>query len=209
MGSATGDEDERPVRRVTVHAFFIDRTEVTVRAYDACVAAGACPKAEVRPNCNEGVAGREEHPINCVTWRESSDYCAFRGLRLPTEEEWEYAARGTDGRTYPWGEAAPGNQLCWDGPGSEVGAGKRRSTCVVGSHAAGRSAFDIEDMAGNVWEWTADFSSPDYAAPRAEPYRVTRGGTWFGYAPYDVRSALRFAMKPEARAHGVGFRCAR
>ena len=209
MGSDAGDDDERPQRRVTVAAFTIDRTEVTTRAYAACVAAGACASTDRKPRCNEGVAGRGEHPINCVSFAAATAYCAWRGARLPTETEWEYAARGPVGRTYPWGDARPRAQLCWDGPGNDVGAFKRQGTCPVGSYLAGRSPFGLDDMAGNVWEWTSDIYPSEEGAPADEPLRVSRGGTWFGYDPYDVRSPLRFRTRPQAQGYGIGFRCAR
>jgi formylglycine-generating enzyme required for sulfatase activity len=114
-------------------ALCMDRTEVTVSAYAACVASGKCTPAYKGGPCNAGVAGRESHPINCVYWNQADAYCKAQGLRLPTEEEWEYAATGGDGRTYPWGEAAPSNQLCWGGEGNDLGKGNRRSTCAVGS----------------------------------------------------------------------------
>jgi sulfatase modifying factor 1 len=209
MGSNDGDDDERPVHDEHVPAFSIGRTEVTAAQYRACVASGACTKTPAKPYCNESIAGHESHPINCVTFAQAAAFCAWAGARLPTEREWEYAARGADGRRYPWGDARPAAQLCWDGPGNDLGLGKRRSTCPVGSYAAGATALGVQDMAGNVWEWTADFYSDDYASRGAGPLRVTRGGTWFGYDARDVRSSLRFRVKPEAENYGIGVRCAR
>ena len=208
MGSTHGDEDETPVHRVQLDAFAIQRTEVTVSAYRACVAAGACSATGGEPYCNAGRARSEDHPINCVDWDQARAYCAWVGMRLPSEAEWEYAARGTDGRTYPWGESSPMSQLCWDGPGSELGLGRRRGTCAVGTHPAGRSAFGVDDMAGNVWEWTSGAYSPAYDQPPTQ-FRVVRGGTWFGYDRHDVRSSLRFRVDAKARDYGIGFRCAR
>jgi formylglycine-generating enzyme required for sulfatase activity len=125
MGTDGPDDsqpDEKPVHRVTLPAFQLDRTEVTVGAYAACVAAAACiPFTTVQDSvysegqnkwasqfCNWGKARREQHPINCVPWDEAKKFCVWANKRLPTEEEWEYAARGSEGRTYPWGEAFPG-----------------------------------------------------------------------------------------------------
>ena len=210
MGSDSGDEDERPVHYVNVAAFAIDRTEVTVRAYRRCMVHGACSPTASGGYCNlerPPLGSAAALPINCVDWNQAVAFCAFRNARLPTEAEWEYAARGDDGRTYPWGDAKPSGQVCWDGVGSDLGAGRRRGTCTVGSHPAGQSAFGLEDMAGNVWEWTNSFYSAGYDKPPAS-HRVVRGGTWFGYARADLRSSLRFRLPGETRDYGVGFRCA-
>ena len=217
MGSLDGDDDERPVHVVSVAAFTIGATEVTARGYGACVAAAACPPAGDGPYCTGAVPARADHPINCVAWSDAKAFCAWVGGRLPTEAQWEYAARGPSARTYPWGDAPPRAQLCWDGPGSELGLGKRRGTCPVGRYPDGRGPFGALDMAGNVWEWTADAYSEDYGAEAlsaaataiagARALRVVRGGTWFGYDADDVRAALRFRVRPEARNYGIGFRC--
>ncbi len=208
MGSTHGDDDERPVHRMDLAAFAIDRTEVTTGAYRECIAAGSCTPAGHDPYCNAARAKSDDQPINCVDWDQARTYCAWRGMRLPTEAEWEYAARGTDGRTYPWGNSRPSSQLCWDGPGSDLGRGRRRGTCAVGTHPAGRSAFGVEDMAGNVWEWTADAYSPAYDQPPTD-LRVVRGGTWFGYDRSDVRASLRFRVFSTTSDYGIGFRCVR
>ncbi|MBM4359746.1 MAG: SUMF1/EgtB/PvdO family nonheme iron enzyme, partial [Deltaproteobacteria bacterium] len=168
-------------------------------AYAACVKAGKCTPAKTGGLCNAGVAGREQHPINCVDWNQADAYCKAQGLRLPTEEEWEYAATGGDGRTYPWGNAAPSDQLCWDGKGNDQGERNRRSTCPVGSHPKGRSPFDLDDMSGNVWEWT---STQEGSA------RVSRGGGWGLVDPSHVRSANRVRLGPTDRDDNLGFRCA-
>jgi len=208
MGSNDGDDDERPVHHVELAAFAIDRTEVTVRAYSECIASHSCAGAGTDPYCNGARPKSDDQPINCVDWEQAHAYCGWRRLRLPTEAEWEYTARGSDGRTYPWGDTKPAAQLCWDGRGSDLGVGRRRGTCAVGSHPAGRSAFGADDMAGNVWEWTSDFYSPRYGDPPTES-RVVRGGTWFGYDRADFRSSLRFRVGPHAHDYGLGFRCAK
>ncbi len=211
MGSNGGDADEKPVHATTVGAFCMEQTEVTVRAYAACVSAGRCTAADTGGFCNAGATGRDEHPINCVDWDQATAYCAWKGWRLPTEEEWEYAARGTDGRTYPWGNGGPGAQLCWDGEGNSAGKGNRRSTCVVGSFKAGVSPFGLHDMAGNVWEWTSSAYANEYAKPRptgASAPRVSRGGAWNRSSPQGVRAAYRGGSEPSNRYGGLGFRCA-
>jgi formylglycine-generating enzyme required for sulfatase activity len=215
MGSpdGEGDADEHPRHQATVAAFQMDRTEVTVAAYKACVDArgAACSTPDLHKGtyCNWGRADRSGHPINCVDWNQTTAYCAWAGKRLPTETEWEYAARGTDARKYPWGSAAPSNQLCWDGDGSALGKGNRQSTCAVGSYPAGRSPFGLEDMAGNVWEWT---SSPMCPYPRkscASSSRIIRGGSWSVDVPANVRGAHRNVTEPHLGSYLLGFRCAR
>jgi len=166
---------------VNVDSFCMDRTEVTTSAYAACVASGKCTRSIYKGRCNAGVSGREDHPINCVDLNEAAAYCAAQGQRLPTAEEWEYAATGGDGRTYPWGNDEPKNQLCWDGEGNDLGKGNRRSTCAVGSYPRGDSPSGLVDLSGNVWEWT----SPLHAFSN----RIDRGGGWRDAVPSDVRSA--------------------
>ena len=206
MGSNGSESDEKPLHRVTVDRFFMDLTEVTTDAYAACVSAGQCSAADTGTNCNTGKAGRGNHPINCVDWNQSAAYCNWVGKRLPTEEEWEYAARGTEGRTYPWGEDAPAGQLCWGGNGT------RTSTCPVGSYPAGASPFGLLDMAGNVWEWTASGHSDSYSQSRQDTtasstLRVDRGGGWTNSVANQVRTAFRTKGSPTGRFDFLGFRC--
>ena len=206
MGSNDGDADEKPVHSVSVRPFCMDRTEVTVGAYRSC---GSCSAPNTTQYCNWGQSGRDNHPINCVDWNQATSYCSGVGKRLPTEEEWEYAARGTSSRNYPWGNAAPASQLCWNGEGNDLGKGNRKSTCPVGSYAAGRSPFGLEDMAGNVWEWT---SSPYCSYPGkscTSSDRVNRGGSWHYDYPAWVRASHRYYNAPSYRYIYVGFRCLR
>jgi formylglycine-generating enzyme required for sulfatase activity len=247
MGSpdGVGDASERPLHEVTLPAYCIDRTEVTVKDYATCVAAGRCSPAALTVNrsgytpdkvarysglCNR--ADRADHPINCVDWSQAAAYCTWAGKRLPTEAEWEYAARGTDGRTYAWGNAAPtAGRLNACGP--ECVAMLRRdldlpfttklaavdrweTTAPVGSFAEGASPFGALDMTGNVWEWTADWYGPYTAAPAAGPrgpragsYRVLRGGSWINVDGPSVRAARREGTGPAVRDNEIGFRCAR
>jgi formylglycine-generating enzyme required for sulfatase activity len=209
MGSNEGDRDERPIHDVTVDTFQIQRTLVSVAEYRLCEAKGACTATPEKPYCNEHLEGREAHPINCATWRQARDFCAWAMARLPTEAEWEYAARGKDGRRYPWGNERPARQLCWDGKTSDLGMMKRRSTCEVDAHPSGASPFGLFDMAGNVWQWTSDLASYDYDGRRTGPKRITRGGTWYAYDGQDVRATLRFPEREDVEDYGTGFRCAR
>lgn len=216
MGSARGDDQsERPVTRVTLRSFWMDRTEVTVLSYAACVEAGRCERVlNLGDSCNWRMRDRDSHPMNCVSWNEARRYCSWIGKRLPTEAEWEYAARGRDGREYPWGNEAPNDTLLrWSG-------GCGRTLCVdrtspVGSHPSGRSAFGLDDMSGNVYEWVNDW---DGAYPggrvtnplgvRGTEERVYRGGSWGDVANQSVRAASRGASSPGSSSAGSGFRCA-
>jgi formylglycine-generating enzyme required for sulfatase activity len=181
MGSEEGDWYEKPVHWVTLKPFWLDVTEVTVAAYKACVDAGACSKPDEGNWCNWGKSDRGNHPINCVDWEQATQFCRWANKRLPTEEEWEYGTRqgGVRGdRKYPWGNAEPSNQLCWDGKGKDAGENRRRGTCPVGSYPLGDTPTGLKDMAGNVWEWTASASCPytndGYNVSKRETARVTQ-----------------------------------
>jgi formylglycine-generating enzyme required for sulfatase activity len=208
MGSDDGDPAEQPVHEVSLAGYCMDVTEVTVAAYTECATRGACqPAPDVDWNgntrwCNGDRSDRQLHPVNCVDWSQADTYCRSVGKRLPTEEEWEHAARGDDGRKYPWGDAAPSNQLCWTGNGGA------QSTCKVGSFPRGRSPYGLLDMAGNVLEWTSSGYSIDYTGPRDDADKVDRGGFW-GHDPQAVRAAHRGHDPVANRTGAVGFRCAR
>jgi formylglycine-generating enzyme required for sulfatase activity len=199
MGSGDGNDNERPVHEVKVAGFLMDVTEVTVRDYEACIRAGRCSAPWSHESCNSNRSDRQNHPVNCVDWRQATAFCAWLGKRLPSEEEWEYAARGTDGRTHPWGAGKPGNQLCWDTEG----------TCEVGSFPSGKSPFGVLDMAGNVAEWTSGLKSENYLAQGTGDERVTRGGSWSTRNPFWIRASVRFAFHETNRLSFVGFRCVR
>jgi formylglycine-generating enzyme required for sulfatase activity len=244
-----GDQDiDKPVHKVTLSPFCIDKTEVTVAAFRTCVHAGDCapPSAtvewkDIKPEdktkwsqfCTSGRSGLDQHPINCVDWKQASAYCEWTGGRLPTEAEWEHAARGNDGRSYPWGSEPPDAKRL-NACGSEcVSMGKKRldatwtpmytgddgwpATAPVGSYPKGASPFGVLDMAGNVWEWTAD-SFADYSEEavtnpqRSRPdaaLRVVRGGGWDNVVPARVRATFRSWIVPAYRFNFLGFRCAR
>jgi formylglycine-generating enzyme required for sulfatase activity len=200
MGDGDGDAMERPPHNVSVSTFEIDATEVTAKDYRDCVAAEKCapPIFAISPRCNWSQRERVNHPINCIRWEEARDYCKFVGKRLPTEPEWEYAARSSDNRVYPWGSGAPGQRICWGG---------RDGTCEVGTYPEGKSPFGALDMAGNVSEWTAD-QACEYDGSRCQDAHVYRGGSWFSSDPRDVRATARRYRGPIPR-DDVGVRCAR
>jgi len=207
MGDTHGDglPNEKPSHQVSVQAFWIDRAEVTFAQIARIVrAAGARPKLE---RLRE-LRGRDQHPAIHVTWHDASAYCRMVGKRLPTEAEWEYAARGTDGRRYPWGET-------WDPDRARVeGSGRGQGAAPVGSHPSGASPFGVLDMAGNVWEWTSSLEKPyPYVTtdgredPSAPGPRVIRGGAW-KMKPRALRTTSRHSADPATRAPIIGFRCA-
>ena len=198
----------QPVHERTIAPFWMDQMEVTAGAYAECVAAEVCAAAlSSLPESTAGVAEKTNHPINGVDWNQATAYCAWVGKRLPTEGEWEYAAGGRQGYFYPWGDAAPGEQLCWHNTDT-------RATCPVGSYPKG--ANGLFDMAGNVWEWTSshecpyDSETPDgYQSDCATNARVFRGGSWRLIDDLVVSAANRNGDYPEDRYGYLGFRCAR
>ncbi|HSA33425.1 MAG TPA: formylglycine-generating enzyme family protein [bacterium] len=223
--------NEYPYHTVMLSAYQIGKYEVTVGEYQNCVDAGACnnngdyyhihyySNAD-DARCNFGVTGKESHPMTCVTWHGATAYCAYVGQRLPTEAEWEKAARGTDGRKYPWGneglscdyavisEASAGGDGCGSG-----------GTMPIGSRKAGISPYGAYDMIGNVWEWANDWygdtyyeTSPanDPAGPESGTSHVVRGGSWYTYRDVIyLRTSYRYFYKPHMLSDFAGFRCAK
>ncbi len=214
MGSAKGDSDELPVRNVTVPAFALSKTEVTVVQYRACVEAAACTVPATGTYCNWNKSGRDEHPINCVDWGQASAFAAWVGGRLPSEAEWEYAARsGGKAREYPWGdEQADCSRAVMNDGGLGCGT---ESTARACSRSAGNTVHGLCDMAGNVWEWVADWHGPYGEAPsdgsartESAEYRVFRGGSWF-FTDESLRAADRNRNSADFRGAFLGFRVAR
>jgi formylglycine-generating enzyme required for sulfatase activity len=188
---------EVAAQRTELGAFQIDRTEVRVSEYRHCVDEGACAAPTVARGCNWNAPGRGEHPVNCVDWEEAKTYCEWIGKRLPTEQEWEKAARGTDGRIYPWGDDGPSCDVAVMNGAPGCGGG----TAPVGSRDRGRSPYGLFDMAGNVFEWTGSLYASGGEA------RVLRGGSWKNDATA-IRSSHREGALPNLRDASVGFRCA-
>jgi formylglycine-generating enzyme len=213
--SSDCEKDESPGRMVFLDAYFIDRTEVTGEAYERCVSAHVCSAAEQGASCNAGKPGREQHPINCVRFDQADAYCRWAGKRLPSEAEWERAARGTDKRTYPWGEQPPTCAWAIVALGGK-GCGKN-STWATCSKEKGNSPAGLCDAAGNVFEWTADWyqetayqtgSQNNPPGPSAGEGRVLRGGSYSGYLKY-LRTSFRDRLSPDRFHETVGFRCAK
>lgn len=201
-------DDEKPGREVDVAAFRIDRTEVTAARYRRCVDAEACAPAPIASECTASSRDTDNHPVNCLTWEEARTFCVWADGRLPTEAEWEKAARGDDRRKFPWGNheipaAGQVANICdvscslkWRLESYDDG---HAETAPVGEFPAGASPFGVLDMGGNVWEWTAD-------AYMDTPSRVIRGGSWNNQAR-NTRTSIRTSFRPDARAATVGFRC--
>lgn len=205
IGTEPGDlPNTQPVHAVTFAEFCIDRTEVTVTSYAECVNEGGCQEPETVgfSGCNWEVAGRDNHPVTCVDHARADTYCAWAHKRLPTEKEWEYAARGSEGRLYPWGNADPDQSLL--NFGNVV-----NETTPVGSYPNGATPdTNLLDMAGNVWEWTASEWTEDYDPTTAvvPGSFIARGGSFAsGIADY-VRSSWR--DPDSAGDERFGFRCA-
>ena len=196
--------NEQPQHTVYLDAFWIDRSEVTNVQYRKCVEAGACEE----PACwDDSDYNAPDQPVVCVRWDDAQDYAAWVGGRLPTEAEWEKAARGTDGRIYPWGNSSPD---C-DRANYYGCVGK---PLPGGSHSDGASPYGALDMVGNVWEWVADWYADDYDSrspaqnsqgPESGNLRVLRGGSFY-YLQGFVRCACRYGVSPINWNKDCGFR---
>lgn len=245
-GSTQGDAHERPPREIHLPAFWMDRFETTNRAFmlfaqatgyqtlAECegqsviyvnggyqTVADASWKAPAGPGSD--LVGRLDHPVVQVTWEEARAYCQWAGKRLPTEAEWEKAARGADQRTYPWGEEPPGAggryraNYGTDACCRESAQDGFLNTAPVGSFPSGQSPYGLHDLAGNVWEWTQDWYGETYYAsgpnraptgPTTGAEQVLRGGSWISYL-FMLRTTYRGHHTPETRHNYSGFRCAR
>jgi formylglycine-generating enzyme required for sulfatase activity len=213
MGSPEGEgwPDEHPQHTVYVSAFWIDRMEVTNRQYRQCVDSGGCPLPR---SCDVGNLTysdpyKAEHPVGCVTWIEARTFCQWAGKDLPTEAEWEKAARGTEGNIYPWGNE-------WDATKCNTSESGNIGSTPVGTFSpAGDSMYGCADMAGNVWEWVADWYDARYyeggvyrdpTGSEEGKWRGLRGGSW-SYGNMRARSTHRGWGDPAESREPTGFRC--
>ena len=217
-------KDEMPAHTVDLTHYWIDKYEVTNQKYLEFVkATGHRPALDdtcETQACREGNLWTKDgfpekirnQPVTQVNWYDADAYCKWRGKRLPTEAEWEKAARGPSGNLYPWGNSAP--------PGKATYRRKWRGVSTmtdVGSYPNGASVYGVQDMAGNVWEWVADWYDRNYykrkvnynpKGPKTGKFKVVRGGSWVNYAD-TLHSAFRRWSRPEVRFNDTGFRCAK
>ena len=237
--------NERPAHQVAISAFCLDQREVTVARYKACADAGKCREAPVGvawqgitkkerilfgATCNAQYKDRAEHPLNCVDWNLAESFCKASAGRLPSEAEWEFAARGPSVTRHPWGDAPPDPTLLNACDMSCKRWGQRNdipvralfeeldnwpTTAPVGSFGAERSRLNLDDLSGNVREWTADWYGPYPAERQADPRgaaggerRVVRGGAWISGEVSELSRTFRTAEVPAVRRHDLGFRCA-
>ena len=203
MGIDDGFNDERPIHEICLdEPFWIDKYEVTQAQFQRLGGIQATAP---------GFFGNDRPTVN-ITWFEARDFCVLRGGRLPSEAEWEYAARGPESWVYPWGDAWDENNVVWNRSGSQ-------GTESVGTIPAGISWVGALDMSGNVWEWTNSlYAGYPYSAEDGRErdtgtdtsiLRVLRGGSWDGYGPVVPRASLRFGFFPLDGGVNIGFRCAR
>jgi formylglycine-generating enzyme required for sulfatase activity len=233
MGSPEGDPEvfphERPQHRVYLDAFWIDRTEVTNAMYANCVAAGGCsaprsPASNTRDSYY-GNSAFSDYPVVWVDWSQAEAYCGWAGRRLPTEAEWEKAARGVDGRYYPWGAQPVAQALLADfedvsgscALAHYAACEPYRDTSQVGGRPQGASPYGALDMAGNVWEWVSDWYGDTYyqVSPESNPLgpesgskRILRGGSFAANFSRDLRAAHRYPFDPDQTIYAFGIRCA-
>jgi eukaryotic-like serine/threonine-protein kinase len=224
MGNNGGDDAEKPEHMVCLSPYNIDKFEVTNRDYGLCVAAGKCSLPQVldkksKEKCNYGIKNRSTHPVNCVDWNQAYTFCSWAKKRLPSEAEWEFAARGRDKKNlFPWGSTRADCTKAVIFIGKTGGCGKS-GTWPTGSFKAGKSPYGLFDTIGNVWEWNQDLFLESYyktiaASVIRDPKgpngvgssRVVRGGGWNSGA---FHATFRIGMNEKTRLSHIGFRCAK
>jgi len=213
MGSneAKAAPNEKPAHIARAHSFWVDRTEVTVAAYRACVEAGHCAEPQrTSALCTYGL-GDDQLPVSCVRWQDADAYCRANGKRLPREGEWELAARGTGALRYPWGNVTSCYYAATLVNDHTARSCTGRHPARVGTYPMGASVYGALDMAGNVEEWTADWYAEHVGLgvrPTAGASHVLRGGGWLS-RPIDARTSARDWGSALEAGPNVGFRCAK
>jgi len=206
-------EDERPLHRVWLDAFAMDLYEVTTTQYALFL--GATNRPAPWQWHAVDLAQHGDRPVIGVDWSDADAYCRWKGKRLPTEAQWEKAARGTDGRLHPWGNQAPTNELANFALGARFSYGQ--VLMPVRSYEQGKSPYGLYQMAGNVWEWVQDWYAANYyeTSPERNPlgpeqgqFKVLRGGSWSDLPKY-LLTYGRFKLLPDTRNSYTGFRCAK
>ncbi len=206
-------DDLKPQHTIFLDVFWIDKFEVTNAQYKKCVDAGKCQAPSVlTSNTRQSYFGNSDYdnfPVLYVSWQEAKTFCEWASKRLPTEAEWEKAARGTDGRNYPWGESWSDVQINIEE--------RIRDTASVGNYPDDTSPYGVMDMGSDVREWVADWYVADYYAnsPQKNPqgpdsgqFRMVRGGSWGAYR-FSALTFFRGYWEPETREHYIGIRCAK
>jgi formylglycine-generating enzyme required for sulfatase activity len=220
MGTDDGADlfkDAKPIHEVAIKTFDISKTLVTVEQYAECVIKGGCTEPSTGAYCNWGVTGRQKHPINCVDWDQANAYAKFKGARLPSESEYEYAATsGGKNQKYPWGMDEPtcDNVAMYGNGGYGCGS---NGTMPVCSKPAGNTTQGLCDMAGNVWEWVQDKYQSSYVGAPTDGRafegtgsdRVMRGGSVSTEFAGGLRADYRISDAPGGRYGALGFRLAR
>jgi len=209
---------EEKAHQVYIEGFKIDKYEVTTSQYESCVQAGQCSSPSIGGFMHFGIPEAANLPINGVNWYQAKAYCEWRGKRLPTSAEWELAARGTDGRIYPWGDEEPDcSRAVMDRENAGFLGCGTGDAMPVGSKPKGASPYGVMDMAGNVWEWTSDWYDEEYymnspeknpQGPATGSLKITRGGDFFSRQGYELRTTGRFPYYPTNPSPAIGFRCA-
>ena len=220
MGSDASAADEKPAHIVNLSDYYIDKYEVTNADYKICVDSLACSLPKTTTFYISSIY--RNHPVVFVNWEKASEYCEWRDARLPTEAEWEKAARSSETLNYPWGNVFNGNALnfcdleCSYDWADKSYRDRYTMTAPIGTYPDGASAYGVFDMAGNVSEWVADWYADDYYpnSPTLDPlgpesgiYRVLRGGSWYD-RKLNLRTFKRIQLRPNVSYNYTGFRCA-
>lgn len=196
-------EAEKPGREATVAPFWLGKTQVTAVAYERCVAAKACTPAQKNKwgyvTCTASKKRAKDHPVNCVDWQQAGAFCAWMGARLPTADEWEFAAKGGEGRLYAWGDEPPDESRAKFNRNYLQEGDPTDGSDPAGKHPKGASRWGVLDLGANVAEWT----STDFDAKNKE----VRGGSWLN-GPASMRASFRWGLPAASWTDSLGFRCA-